>query len=201
MQRFPAPTDCSRSAAVITRPITAHIVGRRGQERGYACRAYVAASAAPGQTTEVDRVEELRLRADLAEALQRFDALQYRYAVARYTSSGSTDDPADLDVQLLRVEAVIAELEERLAPAASAAQQSPAPRSAVDLGAPPANDTPAPASPPELLTAREAAKYLRLSVDTLERLRQRPGDGPPFKRVGRRVLYPLAGLRDYGSRK
>jgi len=46
-----------------------------------------------------------------------------------------------------------------------------------------------------------AAEFLRTSTDTLERLRARPDAGPPFERVGRRVLYPLAGLREYGRRK
>lgn len=144
-----------------------------------------------------------RLRADLAEALQRREDLQHRWGVAEYTSS-STDRPEDLTVELARVEATILEVGERLAQADAApptAPPAPAERSAVDLAAPPANDAPAPATPPEYLTTREAADLLRMSTDTLERLRTRPGEGPPWKRVGRRVLYPVAGLRQYGSRK
>ena len=39
----------------------------------------------------------------------------------------------------------------------------------------------------------QAAIYAGVSERTLENLRQR-GDGPPFAKIGRRVVYPLAGL-------
>lgn len=37
-------------------------------------------------------------------------------------------------------------------------------------------------------TTTEAAEYLRLSAKTLEKYRV-TGDGPPFRKHGRRVLY------------
>jgi predicted DNA-binding transcriptional regulator AlpA len=45
----------------------------------------------------------------------------------------------------------------------------------------------------DLLNQREVAKRLRLSERTLERLRV-TGDGPPFCKLGRRVLYRLADI-------
>jgi excisionase family DNA binding protein len=46
----------------------------------------------------------------------------------------------------------------------------------------------------ELLTTAEAAKYLRISIDTLKNWRRRK-TGPPFKRVGDRlVAYRKADL-------
>jgi len=44
-----------------------------------------------------------------------------------------------------------------------------------------------------LLTQAEAARELRLSERTLERLRL-TGDGPKFIKAGRRVLYEYADL-------
>jgi len=44
-----------------------------------------------------------------------------------------------------------------------------------------------------LLTQREAAMALRLSERTLERNRV-TGDGPPFVKAGRRVLYRQSDL-------
>src|SRR4051812_47567911 len=49
-----------------------------------------------------------------------------------------------------------------------------------------------------LLTRREAAEYLRRSVPTLERWAAH-GIGPPHRKVGGRVLYPLPGLRRFAS--
>lgn len=43
-------------------------------------------------------------------------------------------------------------------------------------------------------TRREAAAYLRCSIERLEKLAQK-GEAPRFKRVGRKALYPLAELR------
>lgn len=55
-------------------------------------------------------------------------------------------------------------------------------------------------NPPSLLTTIEAAKYLRLSPRTLERLRVQ-GDGPRFMKAGRglraRVLYTAGDLHDW----
>ena len=45
----------------------------------------------------------------------------------------------------------------------------------------------------DLLTTTEAAAYVGLSPRTLERYRV-IGDGPPYLRVGRRVLYRRADL-------
>ena len=59
-------------------------------------------------------------------------------------------------------------------------------------------------NPPSLLTTIEAAKFLRLSPRTLERLRVQ-GDGPRFMKAGRglraRVLYTPSDLHDWVSHK
>jgi len=47
-----------------------------------------------------------------------------------------------------------------------------------------------------LHTQREAAAVLRLSDRTLERWRV-SGDGPPFVKAGRRVLYPSTSLDEW----
>lgn len=133
-----------------------------------------------------------RLRADLADALQRREALEYRHAVARLTSS-SSESTDDLDVELAQVEATIAELEEAMAATAGDAAPGP-PVPAVDLAAPPANDAPAAAPEPEYVGTREAARLLGVSPRTLEGLRAR-GEGPPCVRIGKAVRYPLATLR------
>ena len=52
----------------------------------------------------------------------------------------------------------------------------------------------------ELLNQRETAEYLRLSPRTLERLRIVSG-GPPFARLGRRVVYRLSDLEDWVSER
>lgn len=52
---------------------------------------------------------------------------------------------------------------------------------------------------PVFLTTRETATLLRVSLDTLERMRA-SGTGPPWKRIGKRVLYPRAGLLGFGNR-
>lgn len=46
------------------------------------------------------------------------------------------------------------------------------------------------------LTRPEAGQYLRVSIATLERWAML-GIGPETKRAGRRVLYPLSGLRRF----
>ncbi len=43
------------------------------------------------------------------------------------------------------------------------------------------------------LTTEEAANYLRLSPRTLEKMRV-TGEGPPFRKLGRRVLYVKSDL-------
>jgi hypothetical protein len=139
----------------------------------------------------VTPAERARLNADLAEAQQRWDSLEYRWQRAKHTSSGGTDTTEDLDVELAGVEATILELQEALASAGAAPAR--AQRAAVDLAAPPANDAPAPAAP-EYVGTRDAARLLGISARTLEGLRAR-GEGPPHTRIGRRVLYPLATLR------
>jgi predicted DNA-binding transcriptional regulator AlpA len=47
-----------------------------------------------------------------------------------------------------------------------------------------------------LLTAKEAAKSLRLSVSWLAKARMR-GDGPPYVKLGRAVRYGEGGLSDW----
>lgn len=47
--------------------------------------------------------------------------------------------------------------------------------------------------PPRYLTNDEAADYLRLSPRTLEKQRV-IGDGPRFRKFGRRVMYAVADL-------
>jgi hypothetical protein len=49
-----------------------------------------------------------------------------------------------------------------------------------------------------LFTRAEAAAYLRRSVPTLERW-AKTGEGPRFRMVGGRALYPLAELRRVSS--
>lgn len=49
-----------------------------------------------------------------------------------------------------------------------------------------------------LLTPAEAARWLRLSVGHLAKLRSTRSDGPPFIKVGKKiVLYRLADLENY----
>lgn len=132
------------------------------------------------------RAQLAQLAADLAAARVRRSTLEDLRGQAWY--AGGERGLAEVDAQIARVDAELAELEERrgLAP-----PEVPAPAS-------PAHE--APPTAPEYLTSREAAALLRLSVDTLERLRRGAG-GPPFKRVGRRVLYPRAELLAFGNRK
>jgi hypothetical protein len=48
------------------------------------------------------------------------------------------------------------------------------------------------------LTRPEAGRYLRVSTATLERWATL-GVGPEMRRAGRRVLYPLSGLRRFAG--
>ena len=50
----------------------------------------------------------------------------------------------------------------------------------------------------QYLTRVEAAAYLRRSVPTLERWAAH-GLGPPWRKIGGRVLYPLPSLRRFAS--
>ena len=57
--------------------------------------------------------------------------------------------------------------------------------------------------PPRFLRAVEAARFLNLSVGTLEKHRQH-GTGPVYRKVGGRVLYRVADLEawaDQGLRR
>jgi predicted DNA-binding transcriptional regulator AlpA len=47
-----------------------------------------------------------------------------------------------------------------------------------------------------LFLMTEVADITRMSIDTLRYLRL-TGDGPPSFRLGRRVVYPQSGLRDW----
>lgn len=49
---------------------------------------------------------------------------------------------------------------------------------------------------PRLLLTSEIAKALRISERSLERMRVE-GSGPPFTRVGRRVVYELGAVRQW----
>lgn len=46
----------------------------------------------------------------------------------------------------------------------------------------------------------EAADFLRLSPRTLEKLRV-IGGGPPYRKLGRRVVYALADLEEWAARR
>jgi len=50
----------------------------------------------------------------------------------------------------------------------------------------------------QYLTRVEAAAYLRRSVPTLKRWAAH-GLGPPWRKIGGRVLYPLPSLRRFAS--
>ncbi|HTV19628.1 MAG TPA: helix-turn-helix domain-containing protein [Polyangiaceae bacterium] len=147
------------------------------------------------------RVIEAQTRAELAAALHRREELQRAWAVASYTSSAATC-PESVDVELAKVDALIVELEERLALAAPAAP------AAVDLAAPQANDSPAPASAtpveqPEFLDTRAAATLLGMTPKALESLRAR-GRGPAFVQIGRSIRYRREELLQgvpHGSRR
>jgi predicted DNA-binding transcriptional regulator AlpA len=52
------------------------------------------------------------------------------------------------------------------------------------------------ADTPELLLMPEVAEITRMNVDTLRWLRHR-GESPPSFRLGRRVVYPAAGLKEW----
>jgi hypothetical protein len=49
-----------------------------------------------------------------------------------------------------------------------------------------------------LLDNREAAELLKLSPRTLEKLRV-TGNGPQFRKFGRRVLYAFSDLKDWAN--
>lgn len=64
------------------------------------------------------------------------------------------------------------------------------------------NVQPRPTQDPPFLNQRELAEQLKVSGRTLEKWRSR-GLGPPYRRVGKRTLYPSSGvarwLEDCGS--
>ncbi len=55
-------------------------------------------------------------------------------------------------------------------------------------------------SPPALLTRREAARYLRVSLDGLDRFLRDPVDPLPGLRAGRRWLFRPADLEKWAER-
>lgn len=60
------------------------------------------------------------------------------------------------------------------------------------------NETPGPkGARSPLLSARDAAEYLGLSVQTLAKARCLASDGPPYIKLGRRVLYAREDLDRY----
>jgi helix-turn-helix protein len=59
---------------------------------------------------------------------------------------------------------------------------------------------PAPAQPQRYLTNDEAADYLRLSPRTLEKQRV-IGNGPKFRKFGRRVMYAVADLDAWADQR
>lgn len=52
-----------------------------------------------------------------------------------------------------------------------------------------------------LMTLREVAAYLRVSVDTITRHTRRAADPLPALKVGRRVLVPQSALEDWLERR
>lgn len=53
-----------------------------------------------------------------------------------------------------------------------------------------------PAAPPTLLTPKQAARYLNLSVSWLAK-RRLAGDGPPYVKLGGAVRYAEASLQQW----
>ena len=51
---------------------------------------------------------------------------------------------------------------------------------------------------PRYLLTDEAAEFLRLSVRTLEK-RRSTGDGPRYRKLGRRVVYTIADLEAWAE--
>lgn len=49
---------------------------------------------------------------------------------------------------------------------------------------------------PERLTEKELARHWRVTQRTLQRKRE-TGDGPPWLKIGGRVLYPRSDLLEY----
>jgi len=58
--------------------------------------------------------------------------------------------------------------------------------------------SPAPTARRQYIREREAAEYMGVKVSTLRSWRLlRSKHGPPFTRVGRMVMYPVAGLEEH----
>jgi hypothetical protein len=74
----------------------------------------------------------------------------------------------------------------------------PAPLRPAATSAP--TSVPAPAQPQRYLTNEEAAEYLRLSPRTLEKQRV-IGNGPKFRKFGRRVMYAMADLDGWAAER
>ena len=49
---------------------------------------------------------------------------------------------------------------------------------------------------PEYLTTEQVARLTGIPVKTLEGYRRR-GMGPPYVKIGRRILYPISGVREW----
>lgn len=49
---------------------------------------------------------------------------------------------------------------------------------------------------PQYLTTRELSERFRLTIKTLNKMRQN-GSGPAFVRIGNRVRYPLSAVEAY----
>jgi hypothetical protein len=143
-------------------------------------------SELPSAPTPSRKLQRAQLEAKLITARQRREDLHHSWAAATYSSSG-TRRPEDVEIDLAQVDAEILELEERRAALEGAPTE-----------APPNPSEPGRATPelePEYVGTRDAARLLGISPRTLEGLRAR-GEGPPHTRIGKRVLYPLAALRN-----
>ena len=49
---------------------------------------------------------------------------------------------------------------------------------------------------PEYLTTEQVARLTGIPVKTLEGYRRR-GMGPPYVKIGRRIFYPISGVREW----
>lgn len=70
--------------------------------------------------------------------------------------------------------------------------------SAVGASSPALADSAREIANPEFLNTKEAARFLRLSPDTLSKKRVF-GGGPKFRKFGSRVLYAVADLRAWAD--
>ncbi|MEO8178271.1 MAG: helix-turn-helix domain-containing protein [Deltaproteobacteria bacterium] len=152
------------------------------------------ASAAAGNRVEVTQLA--RVDADLAAARLSRAQLDHAWGHAMYTAGcRGRRSPKELDVALAQMDATIAQLEASRETLLGTAAAAPPP-------VPPAPGRPSEASPgpPAFLDTRAAAELLRVSVKTLEALRARH-QGPPWKRVGRRVQYEHAAMLEWARQQ